>query len=262
MTTVYAQQDPRFASLMQLTPLDMSSVTNDSGTNNVVPTNGQLLTGGQSPTGLSDLNGVQLTTTTGPKTTIHLTGRKTKGAGVTTTKVDDFNNIASNYPAHHTFRNPAKETLFPGMSDAEIQAKFGNISEHISHDFTIGGTDLRAHVPFKIVSANNTKHGDALVVEFHYPDGRVERARLLHGTVPAELKASAGSGKLFDGGSVLYKEGNIGPTSTGKHTDFHGRTSVVADLLKANGTGQYLSMGTNTNTVASGDNGRNLNTQA
>lgn len=236
--------------------LKNTSSTATQNLSNVQPT------GNQSLTGVNDLNGVQLNTTTGPKTTVHLTGRKTQGAAVTTTQVTNFDNIANQYPAHHTFRAPNKAALFSGMSDAEIQAKFGNISDHKSHDFTIGGEDLRSHVPFKVVSVDDTEHGEALVVEFHNPNGSVERGRLLHGTVPPELKAAAGNGQLFDGGTVLYKEGNIGPTSTGKHTDYHGKTSTVAALLKANGTGKYLTMGTSTNTIANGENGRNVNTQA
>ena len=253
MTTVYAQQDPRFASLMQLTPLDMSSVTNNSGTNSVAPTNGQLPTGSQSPTEINDLNGKSLVAYNGgPKTTVHVTGIGGTKA------VTDFNNIE--IPDHHAFRAPAKGILFPGMSDAEIQAKFGDISEHKSHDFTIGGTKLRSHVPVKVISVDGTQHGEQLVVEFHYGDGRVERAKLLHGTVPPELKAAAGTGKLFDGGTVIYNEANIGPTSTGKHTDFHSRTSVVEDILRANGTGVYHKI--ELDTIANSNNGRNVNTQA
>ena len=209
----------------------------------------------------NDLSGKTFSTINGSKSQVYTTGR-VNGQGSVVTKLLSANgNIESQILPHHTFREARTDAIFPGMTEAQIQAAgYGNTKDIKSHDFTVSGKDVKAHVPFKVISADNSGYG-SLVLEFIYPDGRKERAQFLHGDIPAEILQAAnkeGKGKIFDGGTTFYLESGKGPggaSQYAKHTDMQAKTSVVADLVKANMQGQYLSFnGSSGSLVASNQN--------
>ena len=209
----------------------------------------------------NELTGKTFSTINGSKSQIYTTG-KVGGQGSVVTKLLNANgNIESQILAHHTFREARTDAIFPGMTEAQIQAAgYGNTKDIKSHDFTVSGKDVKAHVPFKVISADNSGYG-SLVLEFIYPNGKKERAQFLHGDIPAEILQAAnkeGKGKIFDGNTTFYLESGKGPSGASqyaKHTDMQAKTSVVADLVKANMQGQYLSFnGSNSSVVASNQN--------
>lgn len=209
----------------------------------------------------NELTGKTFSTINGAKSQIYTTG-KVGGQGSVVTKLLNANgNIESQILPHHTFREARTDAIFPGMTEAQIQAAgYGNTKDIKSHDFTVSGKDVKAHVPFKVISANNSGYG-SLVLEFIYPDGKKERAQFLHGDIPSEILQAAnkeGKGKIFDGGTTFYLESGKGPSGASqyaKHTDMQAKTSVVADLVKANMQGQYLSFNSsNSSVVASNQN--------
>lgn len=209
----------------------------------------------------NELTGKTFSTINGAKSQIYTTG-KVGGQGSVVTKLLNANgNIESQILPHHTFREARTDAIFPGMTEAQIQAAgYGNTKDIKSHDFTVSGKDVKAHVPFKVISANNSGDG-SLVLEFIYPDGKKERAQFLHGDIPSEILQAAnkeGKGKIFDGGTTFYLESGKGPSGASqypKHTDMQAKTSVVADLVKANMQGQYLSFNSsNSSVVASNQN--------
>jgi hypothetical protein len=211
----------------------------------------------------NNLSGKNFSTITGAKSQVYTTGKANGNGNVVTKLLNGTGDILSQILPHHTFREARTNVIFPGMTEAQIQAAgYGNPKEIKSHDFTVSGKDVRAHVPFKVISANNSGFG-SLVLEFIYPDGKKERAQFLHGDIPPEILQAAnkeGQGKIFDGGTTFYLESGKGPNGSSqyaKHTDMQSKTSVVADLLKANMQGQYLSYGgagTDSTVVASNQN--------
>ena len=209
----------------------------------------------------NELTGKTFSTINGDRSQIYTTGR-VGGKGSVVTKLLNANgNIESQILPHHTFREARTDAIFPGMTEAQIQAAgYGPSKDIKSHDFTVSGRNVKAHVPFKVISANNAGYG-SLVLEFIYPDGKKERAQLLHGDIPDEILQAAnkeGKGKIFDGNTTFYLESGKGPSGASqyaKHTDMQAKTSVVADLVKANMQGQYLSFnGSNSSVVASNQN--------
>jgi hypothetical protein len=208
----------------------------------------------------NELTGRTFSTINGDKSQIYTTGR-VGGQGPVVTKLLNAGNIEPQILAHHTFREARTGTIFPGMTKAQIQAAgYGDTGDIKSHDFTFSGKALKAHVPFRVISADNSGYG-SLVLEFIYPDGQKERAQFLHGDTPDEILQAAnkeGKGNIFDGGTTFYLESGKGPSGASqyaKHTDMQAKTSVVADLVKANMQGQYLSFnGSNSSVVASNQN--------
>ena len=232
----------------QFPSLGSSTVTNPSSLSNPANTT-------------NELTGKTFSTISGAKSQIYTTG-KVGGQGSVVTKLLNANgNIESQILAHHTFRKARTDAIFPGMTEAQIQAAgYGNTEDIKSHDFTVSGKDVKAHVPFKVISADNSGYG-SLVLEFIYPNGKKERAQFLHGNIPAEILQAAnkeGKGKIFDGNTTFYLESGKGPSGASqyaKHTDMQAKTSVVADLVKANMQGLYLSFnGSNSSAVASNQN--------
>jgi hypothetical protein len=209
----------------------------------------------------NELTGKTFSTINGAQSQAYTTG-KVGGEGSVVTKLLNANgNIESQILAHHTFREARTDAIFPGMTEAQIHAAvgYGNTKDIKSHDFTVSGKDVKAHVPFKVISADNSGYG-SLVLEFIYPNKK-ERAQFLHGDIPAEILQAAnkeGKGKIFDGSTTFYLESGKGPSGASqyaKHTDMQAKTSVVADLLKANMQGQYLSFnGSDSSVVASNQN--------
>lgn len=212
----------------------------------------------------NELSGKTFSTINGAKSQIYTTGR-VGGQGSVITKLLNANgNIESQILAHHTFRKARTDAIFPGMTEEQIQAAgYGNTKDIKSHDFTVSGQNVRAHVPFKVISADNSGYG-SLVLEFIYPNGKKERAQFLHGDIPAEILQAAnkeGKGKIFDGHTTFYLESGKGPSGASqyaKHTDMQAKTSVVADLVKANMQGQYLSFNGSAGSVVALDQNKTL----
>ena len=209
----------------------------------------------------NELTGKTFSTINGSKSQIYTTGKVGGQGSVVTNLLNADGNIESQILAHHTFREARTDAIFPGMTEAQIQAAgYGNTKDIKSHDFTVSGKDVRAHVPFRVISADNSGYG-SLVLEFIYPNGKKQRAQFLHGDIPAEILLAAnkeGKGKIFDGGTTFYLESGKGPSGASqyaKHTDMQAKTSVVADLVTANMQGQYLSFnGSDGSVVASNQN--------
>ncbi|MFM7457645.1 MAG: hypothetical protein ACKO3R_03160 [bacterium] len=211
--------------------------------------NNQNSTHGLAYSTTNELSGKTFSTINGPKSQVYTTGRPGGRGPVVTKLLNASGNIESQILPHHTFREARTHVIFPGMTEAQIQAAgYGNPKDIKSHDFTVSGKDkdVRAHVPFKVISANNSGYG-SLVLEFIYPDGKKERAQFLHGDIPAEILQAAnkeGRGKIFDGGTTFYLESGKGPGGANQyatHTDVQTKTIVVAHLAEANMQGQYLS---------------------
>jgi hypothetical protein len=208
----------------------------------------------------NELTGKTFSTINGAKSQVHTTGRVGGQGSVVTKLLNPNGNIESQILPHHTFREARTDAIFPGITKAQIKAGYGDTGDIKSHDFTFSGKALKAHVPFRVISADNSGYG-SLVLEFIYPDGKKERAQFLHGDIPSEILQAAnkeGKGKIFDGGTTFYLESGKGPSGASqyaKHTDMQAKTSVVADLVKANMQGQYLSFnGSNSSVVASNQN--------
>jgi hypothetical protein len=228
----------------ELPSLGSSTVTSSSSTPNPANTTNKL-------------TGKTFSTINGDRSQIYTTGR-VGGQGPVVTKLLNAGNIEPQILDHHTFREARTDAIFPGMTKAQIQAAgYGDTGDIKSHDFTFSGKALKAHMPFRVISADNSGYG-SLVLEFLYPDGKKERAQFLHGNIPAEILQAAdknGQGKIFNGGTTFYLESGKGPSGANqypKHTDMQGRTKVVADLLLANMQGRYLSF--NSSVVASNQN--------
>lgn len=208
----------------------------------------------------NELTGKTFSTINGDRSQIYTTGR-VGGKGSVVTKLLNAGNIEPQILAHHTFREARTDAIFPGMTKAQIQAAgYGDTGDIKSHDFTVSGKALKAHVPFRVISADNSGYG-SLVLEFLYPDGKKERAQFLHGNIPAEILQAAdknGQGKIFDGGTTFYLESGKGPSGANQypeHIDMQAKNIVVTGLVTANMQGQYLSFnGSNSSVVASNQN--------
>lgn len=237
-------------------PVILPSVNSSTSTNS-----GSLLPSSTT----NDLSGRTFATINGPKSQVYTTGR-VNGQGPVVTKLLTSGNIEPQILPHHTFRAPRTDAIFPGMTAAQIQAAGYDPNDIRSHDFTVSGRDLKAHVPFRVISADNSGYG-SLVLEFIYPDGRRKRAQFLHGDIPQAVLQAAnkeGRGKILDGGTTFYLESGKGPGGASqydKHTDMQAETSVVADLVKANMEGKYLSFnGSAGSVVASNQNQKPVGT--
>lgn len=208
----------------------------------------------------NELTGKTFSTINGAKSQVHTTGRVGGQGSVVTKLLNPNGDIESQILPHHTVREARTDVIFPGMTEAQIQAAgYGNTKDIKSHDFCL--KNVKAHVPFKVISADNSGYG-SLVLEFIYPDGKKERAQFLHGDIPSEILQAAnkeGKGKIFDGGTTFYLENGKGTTRKyDPHTDMQAKTNVVADLLKANMQGQYLSFNGSAGSVVASDQNKTL----